>query len=201
MAKNIIDHQFLKKDYFFPYWEIDALVLGTFNPSCGEKTDYFYGRCRNNFWRAIEELFELDYMYFQNDLERKLEFMRNNKFGCTDVIRFINKSDTVNEQKICGSGYSDQILFNGKNCSITYQFDEIRTFLLHIKVKRIITTWGKRNGPSQFKSHLNELSKFCEQNEILFIRNCPSPSGRLRGKKHKDELLKFYNDNLFNISV
>ena len=81
-AKNKIDHQFLKSKFFLPNWKIQTLVLGTFNPSCGEETDYFYERCQNNFWRTIEEISKLDYRWFQNNFECKLKFIKENEFGC-----------------------------------------------------------------------------------------------------------------------
>lgn len=43
-VKNKIDHQFLESKFFLPNWKIQTLVLGALNPSCGEETDYFYGR-------------------------------------------------------------------------------------------------------------------------------------------------------------
>lgn len=199
MIKNeIIEHQFINQDFFFPLWKIDTLVLGTFNPQCGEQTDYFYGRCRNNFWRSIEELYNLEYMFFQNNLKRKLEFMRENKFGCADVIKSISKSNVVMDKEICGSGYSDQVLFNAQKCTITYQFTEIKEFLSNNNIKRVINTWGKRNNPSHFKRNIDDLESFCNQMGVEFIRICPSPSGRLKGENNMNKLSNFYKDNIFN---
>ena len=39
-AENKINHQFLNSKFFFPNWKIQTLVLGTFNPSCGEETGF-----------------------------------------------------------------------------------------------------------------------------------------------------------------
>lgn len=195
-AKNKIDHQFLDSKFFLPNWKIQTLILGTFNPSCGEETDYFYGRCQNNFWRTIEEISNLDYRWFQNNFERKLRFMKENEFGCTDIIKSLVISDGVEKKDICGSGYSDQILFTAKKCTLTYHFHEIKLFIKEKNLLKIINTWGKRETPIPFKNHIDDLKLFCLQNNVLYIDDCPSPSGRLRGKEHKKHLSEFYKSHL-----
>ena len=82
----IINHQFLNQKFFFPHWKIETLVLGTFNPECAEITDYFYGRSRNRFWKAIENLTDNEHNFFLNNFNRKKSFMEKYKFGCTDLI-------------------------------------------------------------------------------------------------------------------
>jgi hypothetical protein len=191
-----INHQFLDSNFFLPYWKIKTLVLGTFNPSCGEKTDYFYGRSQNNFWRTIEEINNLDYKWFQNNFERKLKFMKENEFACTDIIKSIIISDEVELKDICGSGYSDQILFTAKKCTLTYHFDEIKLFIKKNNVSKIINTWGKREDPAKFKKHTADLKIFCNQNNVLYIDECPSPSGRLRCEEYKKKLIKLYKLHL-----
>lgn len=193
---NNIDHQFLSTKFFLPTWNVETLVLGTFNPSCGEETDYFYGRCQNNFWRTIEEVNNIDHRWFQNNFDRKLRFMKENKFGCSDIIKSIILSDAVERKNICGSGYSDQVLFTAKKCTLTYNFEEIKSFIKKNNVSKIIHTWGKRDSPNDFKKHIVDLKAFCIQNKATYIDECPSPSGRLRGKKHKEDLVKFYKLHL-----
>jgi G:T/U-mismatch repair DNA glycosylase len=200
-AENNIDHQFLNSKFFLPNWKMQTLVLGTFNPSCGEDTDYFYGRCQNNFWRTIEEINNLDYRWFQNNFERKLKFMKENAFGCTDIIKSIVISDGVERKAICGYGYSDQILFTAKKCTLTYHFEEIKSFIKKNNVSKIINTWGKRESPADFKKQVAELKTFCKQNNVLYIDECPSPSGRLRGKEHKKHLAEFYKLHLLKTSL
>ena len=195
-AKNNINHQFLNSKFFLPDWKIQTLVLGTFNPICGEETDYFYGRCQNNFWRTIEEINNLDYRWFQNNFERKLKFMKENEFGCTDIIKSIVISDGVERKDICGSGYSDQILFTAKKCTLTYNFEEIKSFIKQNNVSKIINTWGKRESPVDFQKYIAELKAFCKLNNVFYIDECPSPSGRLRGKEHKMHLAEFYKLHL-----
>lgn len=200
MGTNInIDHQFLEGEFFFPNWKINTLVLGTFNPNCGEKTDYFYGRCRNNFWRTIENILNMEYMFLHNNFEEKLKVMVEKKFGCVDVIKSITLTENTKPELICGRGYSDQVLFNRQKCLITYQFEEIKNFISENKVKKVINTWGGRDAPKAFKILIDNIQKYCETNDIVFIRKCPSPSGRLGGKDHKEDLLNFYKNNLLYI--
>lgn len=190
MDNEKIEHQFLNSSFFLPNWEVETLVLGTFNPDCCEKTDYFYGRRRNNFWRTLEEIHNLDHMWFQNDFERKLEFMKTNKFGCTDIIKSILINDNVSKNEFCGSGYSDQILFTQKKCKLKYNFDEIKSFIVSNNVRKVIHTWGNRNSPVKLRNHISDSKTYCSKNSIEFIEDCPSPSGRLRGKGHKEELIR-----------
>lgn len=196
ICKELIEHQFLHSDFFLPTWKIKTLVLGTFNPNCGEKTDYFYGRCFNNFWRVIEEINNLDHRWFQNSYKRKLKFMKENEFGCTDIIKSLLLTDEIYRKEVCGSGYSDSIIFTKKKCKLNYHLDEIKFFIQNNNVEKIIHTWGKRNNPSNFKNLKNDFKAYCSKKSIELIDNCPSPSGRLRGKIHKDELTEFYKLHL-----
>ena len=190
-----INHQFLDNDFFFPNWEIDTLVLGTFNPECGEKTDYFYGRSKNRFWRAIEVITGNENYYFLNSLIRKKKIMIEKKFGCIDIVKFI-EIDKTYKDKICGNGYSDSALFTLKNVNANYQFDDIKNYSVEKKVKKIIYTWGKRNSPNIFKSQIEDLKAFCRIHKIEFINNCPSPSPRSRN--NIDIIVAFYNQHILN---
>jgi hypothetical protein len=192
----IINHQFLNNEFFLPNWKIETLVLGTFNPKCGEITDYFYGRSRNRFWRGMENITGNENYYFQNNFERKKQFMEKHKFGCTDII----KSVVINQNymhRICGNGYSDSSLFTLREVTATYHFSEIKEYLITKGVKKVINTWGSRSNPNIFLHQINDLENFCQQHGIDFIRNCPSPSPRARN--NFDTLLNFYRRHIFNI--
>lgn len=194
--QNYIEHQFLNEKFFIPTWKIKTLVLGTFNPSCGEKTDYFYGRYQNNFWRTIENIYNLENAWFQDNLVRKLNFMKQNEIGCTDIIKSLTFSDKVEREDICGTGYRDQILFTKYKCTLTYNFEDIKKFIKKSNVNKIIHTWGKRDKLNEFKNQLNDLKLFCSQNGISFINDCPSPSGRFKSQTHKEKLIDFYRKHL-----
>ena len=49
----ITNHQFKKKEFYLPNWEVEYLFIGTFNPSGGEKVPYYYGRKKNRFWELL----------------------------------------------------------------------------------------------------------------------------------------------------
>ena len=116
----------------------------------------------------------------------------SNMFLLLGTIKSIVISGGVERKSICGSGYSDQILFTAKKCTLTYNFEEIKLFIKENNVSKIINTWGKRESPADFKKQVTELKFFCTQNKVLYIDECPSPSGRLRGTKHKKHLAEFY---------
>lgn len=190
-----INHQFLNHGFFLPNWRIETLVLGTFNPECGEITDYFYGRKRNRFWRAIEALAGKENNYFQNNLNRKKNVMEDYKFGCTDIIKSIKINENY-KNSVCGNGYSDGALFTLREVEATYQFEEIKKYLLSNNVKKVINTWGMRKNPKIFLNQVNDLETFCNEHQIIFIRNCPSPSPRARNKFNI--LLNFYREHILN---
>jgi len=191
----IINHQFLNQEFFLPNWRIETLVLGTFNPECGEITDYYYGRKRNRFWRALEVLTFNENHYFHNNLNRKKKVMETYKFGCTDIIKSIKINENY-RNKVCGNGYSDDALFTLREVIATYQFEEIKSYLIFNKIKKVINTWGMRNNPNIFVNQVNDLEVFCNENGIIFIRNCPSPSPRAR--INFNILLNFYREHILN---
>lgn len=188
-----MNHQLLQSEIFFPDWPIKTLVLGTFNPDCGEKVDYFYGRCRNNFWRAIEHIEELDYRSLFNNLNGKIQIMEKYHFGCTDIISSIEFNPNI-RNKICGEGYSDSVLFTKKFVKIHYQFDQIIDFIAQQKVKKVIHTWGTRKNPREFKILVQNFNDFCNRNHVEFIADCPSPSPRSRN--NINTLIEFYREHL-----
>jgi hypothetical protein len=192
----VINHQFLNQEFFLPNWKIETLVLGSFNPECGEITDYFYGRNRNRFWRVIESITNNENYFFLNNLNRKKIVMTKYRFGCTDIIKSIKINENY-RNKICGNGYSDSALFTLREVKSTYQFEEIKQYLLTNNVKKVINTWGYRNKPNIFANQIDDLENFCNENKILFIRNCPSPSPRAR--QNINILLDFYRIHIFNV--
>lgn len=190
----MINHQLLNNN-FLPNWKIKTLVLGTFNPEGGDIVDYFYGRNRNNFWKALAELQKLQRNSYYQNFEEKLKCMKLFEFGCTDIIRSV----VVNEnyiQNIIGNGYSDNKLFNLANVHRTYQMDIIKNYLIKNEVKKVINTWGKREIPNEFLNHVNDLNNFCNEHNIIFVDACPSPSPRSNATFQ--QLCEFYKKHLLN---
>lgn len=182
-----IEHQFLRSEYFFPNWNINTLFLGTFNPICGEQLDYYYRRSFNGFWKILKHYDENE-IYNFTDFNQLKRFMIDKKFGCVDVIRTVTFPD-VDRQKICGNGYTDNNLFKTKLYSREYNFEQIKKFLLHNKVKNVFTTWGCRNNPKEFRNLLSDFQTFCHTHGILYVQ-LNSPSGRM-----------YRSDNINNINI
>lgn len=190
-----VKHQFLDMVFFTPNWKADILVLGTFNPSCGEQVDYFYGRNRNKFWKAISLAFKIS-----NDslttLEGKLSFLKKHDIACMDMIQkvIVNDSTKINDLI---NGYSDQKLFGGtrdKSLERVYNTQNIKSYLEKFNPKKIIYTWGKRNNPVEFRNEISEIKNFCKKKNIKFIDDCPSPSSRSRSTK--ESISRFYSKHL-----
>jgi len=173
----IIKHQFLLTKHFFPNWKINKLFIGTFNPECGEKIDYYYRRKYNGFWRILDK-YNLQKMCLTNLKFDDLKiFMAENKFGCVDVIKSLSFLDE-NKEKICGKGYSDSNLFTVKGYNREYNFEEIKTYIKLNKVQYVFSTWGKRCKPKEFRMKILDFQNFCSINRIKFI-HLDSPSGRV----------------------
>lgn len=190
----MISHQFLNKNFFFPNWKINTLVLGTFNPSCGEKTDYYYGRKKNMFWKSIAIALQLNENYFLNNLKNKLDIMSKYGFGCTDIIKSIS-TNTTHRDKICKS-YSDDDLFTIKHVKIEYQFEKIKEYILQNKVGCVINTWGKRKSPIEFINRINDFENFCILSNVNYEKYGLSPSPR--SKNTKEYLVEYYKKRLLN---
>ena len=58
---KIINHQLHNESFFFPDWEVEHLLIGTFNPEKGECVKYYYGRPKNQTWNLISKIFCSDF--------------------------------------------------------------------------------------------------------------------------------------------
>jgi hypothetical protein len=171
-----VQHQFLDSGYFFPDWEVNTLFLGTFNPLCGEQLDYYYRRRSNGFWKILKH-YDTTNVYDFSDFQSLKRFMEVKRIGCVDVIRSVTFPDS-DRSKICGDGYTDSNLFKVRGYTREYNFEQIKEYVINNKVSNILTTWGDRKDPNEFKDLLQDFESYCLENEITFI-NLKSPSGRL----------------------
>lgn len=164
----LVNHQFLNQPWFLPNWECKTLIIGSFNPECGEQTDYFYGRNRNRFWRALAHLQVQPQDYFfhiQEGFARKLTHLQNSKLGCADMIRSVKVQDHF-VPKICGNGYTDQNLFNVANVSRQYNTSLIITRLEKGDVLNVVIALGARNSPVDYLIEKQRLIQYCENQGI-----------------------------------
>lgn len=169
-------HQFVNEEFYFPNWKIKFLFIGTFNPICGEKVDYYYRRKYNGFWKILEKYnpnHEFDFSTFKGIKE----FMKEKKFGCIDLINSVTFPDH-DKNKICGNGYTDDNLFRVKNYMREYNIDRLLGLIEENKISHIFSTWGSRDNPREFRNIVQEVNQLCINNNIVF-ENLSSPSGRL----------------------
>jgi hypothetical protein len=171
-----VHHQFLDSEYFYPNWEVNTLFLGTFNPVCGERLDYYYRRRSNGFWKILK-YYDTTNEYDFSDFQSLKRFMGKKRFGCVDVIRSVTFPNN-DRSKICGDGYTDSNLFRVRGYTREYNFEQIKEYVRNNEVSNILTTWGDRKDPNEFKDLLQDFKSYCLENGINFI-NLKSPSGRL----------------------
>ena len=149
-----INHKFLDKEFNNPKWDVNTLILGTFNPQGGKEfADYYYGRVKeieknksfsNNFWPSLSKYIKsIDNTHVDllpGDFSSKEILMIKFKFTCLDLISGVEIPDTI-EADIIGNSYKDQPLFELKTIR-TYNTESIISLIKSKKVKKVIASWG-----------------------------------------------------------
>lgn len=181
-TKSII-HQLQKKDFYFPYWNIDILIIGTFNPSGGKEVDYYYGRRQNRFWSVLPMVYNetpIRKSYLGKDVdlqEKKLKFLEKHKIGCVDMINRV-VVDFENVSKVTGKNYTDNNLYRyGK--TFIFNTERIVKLISDKKVSKVYFTFGERIRNNEFQISYNRLIKFMNDNGIGYS-HITSPSGSTR---------------------
>ncbi len=162
-----INHQLIGSSYYFPTWEIDYLFLGTFNPSGGEKVNYYYGRSRNQFWNLISEIF-CDDVFTQSNFTNFIGKLKKYRIGCVDIISAVYAPENL-ISGIIGNGYSDSKIINN-SVQREYNTQQIIELLNNNTSVQVFSTWGKG---SKLKNWSNEIDKI---NVVRNITNLASPS-------------------------
>jgi len=162
-----IRHQFETKDWFIPDWKLKVLILGTFNPQCGDTVDYFYGRKKNQLWSLVSQC--LGKELHPNQGGDFFTMLREEGIGCMDLVRSIRVPDEIKDE-ICGKGYSDQMLFRETN-QRTHMTDEILEVIEKNPDVRVLPTWGKGSFKKKDKLELSRMP------ELPFLHS-PSPASR-----------------------
>ena len=116
-----IQHQFETKKWFIPNWDLKVLILGTFNPKCGDTVGYFYGRDRNRLWALVSYCVGRE--IHPNNGDDFFTALKEEGIGCMDLLRSIRVPEE-RKSEICGDGYNDQKLLRGTN-QRTYMTEEI----------------------------------------------------------------------------
>lgn len=163
-------HQFHKEDFYVPKWTIRHLFLGTFNPSGGQKVNYYYGRDSNRTWEILSKIsgvhFDPSNFYsFQKLLE---------KYGiaCMDLIHSV-KAPEERINRILGEGYKDTEIIN-KSTLRAYSTNSIVNVIKANPNAAIYSTWGKGSSFNEWKEEVCKLKN---------IVNLVSPSMAARVPK------------------
>ena len=162
-----VRHQFENEEWFIPEWKLRVLILGTFNPECGDTVEYFYGRNRNQLWSLVSHCLGRD--LHPNQGGEFFTALKEEGIGCMDLLRSIRVPEE-RKGEICGDGYSDQKLLRGTN-QRTYMTEEILEVIQENPGVRVLPTWGKGSFKKKDKLELARLP------ELPFLHS-PSPASR-----------------------
>jgi hypothetical protein len=164
-----VDHKFLDKEFNNPKWDVNTLILGTFNPQGGKEfADYYYGRVKeskkgksfsNKFWPSLstylQSIDNSQAVLLPGDFKSKENLMRKYNFSCLDLIKSVELPDE-NEMDIRGNGYKDQHLFSAKTTRV-YNTEDIISIIKNKKIKKVIASWGALSSAKNSKSVRKEV--------------------------------------------
>jgi hypothetical protein len=144
-------------------WNIDTLIIGTFNPEWPKKNhaEWFYGRKTNNFWYVLPKI------YGENDLtcsttESKKEFCCKYRIGITDLISCIKTADDMKHLNIISS-FSDKAIqdnFKLENLELVNVLEIIKK---NSTIKNVYLT---RSATGIWKKIWDPIRKHCIENNI-----------------------------------
>ena len=145
-------HQFYNHDFFVPTWDIKYLFLGTFNPSEGEKVNYFYSRKTNLLWPTLSKIFRDELNPNNLDFFKKL---KTHQIGCMDLIESIEISNT-DKSFIIGKGYSDSKIINN-SLKRNYNTENIKSVINKNPEVQLYSTWGNGSNLIDWKNEIKKL--------------------------------------------
>ncbi len=178
-----IQHQLTTNQHFIPSWDINYLLVGTFNPSGGEQVNYYYGRKTNMTWKIISIIFGEE---INPNNSNFIGLLKKHKIGCIDLISSVT-CDEAKIPHIIGNGYSDSKIINKK------VIREYNTVIINKLSKsnpnlQIFTTWGKG---SNLKEWRLEVGKIKIKSKLL----SPSMAARVpRGVNKFDYVLNDWKE-------
>jgi len=177
MVKTII-HQLPNN---LPDYPTKILLLGTFNPNCGEQVIVHYGRKRNKTWPVLSTIFNEDFDPKNTSINQK---MKEHGIACLDIIQSVDVPENLKD-RICGNGYSDSKLF-AKSINRNYiNIDELNDFINKNKGICVFSTWGK--GSSLSKDAWNFIRKINQLHPLV----SPSLAARVpRGEKKLEYMIR-----------
>jgi hypothetical protein len=163
-----IQHQLSSTNqHYIPTWEINYLLVGTFNPSGGEHVNYYYGRKTNMTWKLFSTIFGEE---INPNNSNFIKLLKKHKIGCVDLITSVTCDESFRPY-IIGKSYKDSKIINKKvereyNTAIINQLSKTNPNL------KIFSTWGK--GPN-LKEWRLEVEKIKINSSLL----SPSKAARV----------------------
>lgn len=178
-----IQHQLITNQHYIPKWNINYLLVGTFNPNGGEQVNYYYGRKTNMTWKLVSSIFGEE---INPNNPNFIQLLIKYKIGCIDLISSVT-CDEAKIPHIIGNGYSDSKIINKK------VIREYNTVIINKLSKsnpnlQIFTTWGKG---SNLKEWRLEVGKIKIKSKLL----SPSMAARVpRGVNKFDYVLNDWKE-------
>lgn len=149
-----IQHQLKNEEFYFPYWEIDHLLIGTFNPHLGEEVKYYYGRSKNQTWKLLSNIFDIPLC---PESKTFFPLLKKHKIGCVDMIDQITIPDS-RKQKVTGHGYMDSEIIN-RSVLRKYNTQAIIDIINNNQHVKVYSTWGKGPSLREWRMEIAKLGK------------------------------------------
>jgi len=130
---------------YLPNNEVKYLFLGTFNPEGGSQVSVHYGREKNQTWKILSRIFEVQLDPLSEEMNVN---MRKLGIYCVDLIQAIEVPIDL-KPKIIGQGYSDSILFKQ---SIKRSYIDVVALNAFLELQPnicVFSTWGR--GPQNME--------------------------------------------------
>jgi hypothetical protein len=153
MVKTII-HQLPNN---LPDYPTKILLLGTFNPKCGETVLVHYGRKRNKTWPILSAILKENFDPNSTSIHQE---MKEHGIACVDIVQSVDTLENL-VPEICGKGYSDAKLFANSITKNYIDIENLNAFINKNKGICVFSTWGKGSSLSKdawnFIRRINQL--------------------------------------------
>ena len=190
-----------------PKWKYKTLIIGTFNPENNWKEDnkaeYFYGRPRNYFWRALP-CFTVpspipNPAIAHHNIATQKEFLKKYEIGLTDLLIRINDADwdnNIHRQWINKVKDKDIERFSNLEWNTNYIIQQIKKQGI---AAVYFTKLGNRLGNvpfNTFEYQMRLIEKYCDENDIINYRlHSPSGQGLGTGKRLNKLINRWFTQN------
>lgn len=164
-----------------PDYPTKILLLGTFNPKCGEPVLVHYGRKRNQTWTILSTILKENFDPNNASIHDK---MKAHGIACVDIIQSLDVPENL-VPEICGKGYSDSKLFANSITKNYIDIENLNAFINKNKGICVFSTWGK--GSSLSKDAWNFIRKINQLHPLA----SPSLAARVpKGEKKLEYMIR-----------